>query len=210
MENTKKPFWDDTYKDREALSTFGNGQPSSEIVDIASKLDYGASILDIGCGDGRNSLFLAQKGFKVDAFDISETGIEKIKYLAKKENLKINAFLCDMNDFEFENSYNLIITHGCLHLIHRKDWLRLINLIKENTNIKGFNIHAVFTDKIAPSIDMEPFFIGLFLEGEIFNFYKDWKVMLRESCIFDDKHGHNIRHKHSMNKIVAQKISKEL
>lgn len=201
-----EPFWEHAYKDREALSTFNNGQPSSEIVDIASKLDPGASILDIGCGDGRNSLFLAQKGFKVDAFDISKTGIEKIKYLAKKENLQINAFLCDMKNFEFEKSYDLIITHGCLHLVYRKVWLRLINLIKENTKMKGFNIHAVFTNKIEPSIDMKPFFIGLFLEGEIFNFYKDWKVLLKKSYIFEDKHGDKIKHKHAVNKIVAQKI----
>ncbi len=48
-----EPFWDKTYKDKEALSTFGNGQPSSDILDIASRLNHGASILDIGCGDGR-------------------------------------------------------------------------------------------------------------------------------------------------------------
>jgi tellurite methyltransferase len=200
-----EPFWNQTYKDREASSTFGNGQPSSEIVDISSKLNHRASILDIGCGDGRNSLFLSKKGFKIDAFDISEAGIEKIKYLANKENLKINTFLCDMRNFEFEKSYDLIITHGCLHLISKKDWLRLISLIKENTNIKGFNIHAVLTNKMEPSIDIKPFFIGLFLENEIFDFYKDWEVLLKESYIFDDKHRNNISHTHSVNKIVAQK-----
>lgn len=72
--------------------------------------------------------------------------------------------------------------------------------------MKGFNIHAVFTNKIEPSIDMKPFFIGLFLEGEIFNFYKDWKVLLKKSYIFEDKHGDKIKHKHAVNKIVAQKI----
>ncbi len=61
-----KPFWNNTYKDKETLSTFGNGQPSLDILDIVSRLDHGASILDIGCGDGRNCLFLARKGFKVD------------------------------------------------------------------------------------------------------------------------------------------------
>jgi hypothetical protein len=40
-----EPFWDHTYKDKEAVSTFGSGQPSSEIVEIASQLDYGSSIL---------------------------------------------------------------------------------------------------------------------------------------------------------------------
>jgi len=201
-----KPFWDNTYKDLEAPSTFGNGQPSAEIVDISLKLNHGASILDMGCGDGRNSLFLSKKGFIVDAFDIAETGIEKIKYLVNKENLKINAFLFDMKNFKFEKSYDLIITHGCLHLIDKKEWLRLIDLIKENTNIKGYNVHAVFTNKIAPPIDMEQFFIGLFLENEIFDFYKNWKVLVKESYIFNDEHANNIKHTHAVNKIVAQKI----
>lgn len=49
-----EPFWENAYKDKEALSTFSNGKLSSDILDMALKLDHGSSIPDIGCGDGRN------------------------------------------------------------------------------------------------------------------------------------------------------------
>ena len=49
----KQPFWNNTYKNREEKSTFG--EPSFEIKDIAKALHNGAKILDVGCGDGRNA-----------------------------------------------------------------------------------------------------------------------------------------------------------
>ena len=70
-----KPFWESEYLNREK-STFGN--PSKEVVDIVQHLEKGARVLDVGCGDGRHSLYLANLGFRVDAFDISENAIKKL------------------------------------------------------------------------------------------------------------------------------------
>lgn len=52
-----RPFWDAAYRDPEA-ETFGPA--SKEIVELAAALPSGARALDIGCGDGRNALYLAQ------------------------------------------------------------------------------------------------------------------------------------------------------
>ena len=68
------PFWKQTYRDDRA-DTFG--RPSTEIVSLAERLPSGASVLDAGCGEGRNARFLAARGFRVDAFDVSAAGIEQ-------------------------------------------------------------------------------------------------------------------------------------
>lgn len=73
----KKPFWEDTYSDMNA-STFGG--PSQEIRDIASQLPTGSRVLDLGSGEGRNALFLAERGFDVTAVDISEAGIRRQRH----------------------------------------------------------------------------------------------------------------------------------
>lgn len=43
-------------------------------------------VLDIGCGEGKDAVFLARNGYIVTAFDLSEAGIEKGKKLAEKCN----------------------------------------------------------------------------------------------------------------------------
>lgn len=47
-------------------------------------------ILDLGCGSGRHTVYLAKKGFKVYGFDISTEGIKLTKNWLKENNLKAN------------------------------------------------------------------------------------------------------------------------
>lgn len=199
------PFWEEIYKDLDGAFLYNQGQPSVEIIDLASKLKPNSTILDIGCGDGRNAIFLAQKGFLVTAFDISVLGIKKLKHQAKKLNVQIDSFVQNMISYNFVHKFDLIITHGCLHLIPKKDSMRLLREIMDHTMENGYNVHAIFTDAIEPSEDMKPLCKGLFREGEIFEFYKDWKVIIQKSYVLEDEHPGGIKHKHPINKIVAKR-----
>lgn len=63
-------------------------------------------IMDLGCGTGRHSIYLAQQGFKVYATDISETGLETTKLKAEKLNLNNIEFKQhDMRDISFDNDF---------------------------------------------------------------------------------------------------------
>jgi len=74
----KKPFWEDSYKRPGKLDTFGGGKPSEAVVKAAFQLPSGIKALDLGCGEGRNALYLASLGFKTSASDISQSGIDKL------------------------------------------------------------------------------------------------------------------------------------
>jgi len=52
--------------------------------------------LDVGCGDGRNALHLARLGFEVDALDVSDFAIERLRAAAARRGLAIDARLCDL------------------------------------------------------------------------------------------------------------------
>ena len=72
----------------------------------------GTKALDLACGAGRNSIFLAECGFDVDALDIAEIAVETLNTEAKKKNLhsKINACLVDLDSHEIEkNIYDIIV-----------------------------------------------------------------------------------------------------
>lgn len=202
---SEKPFWESNYLLNDKADTFG--QPSQEVVELSQELPPDSKILDIGCGDGRHSLFLAKSGFDVKAIDISTTGINKLSQLAENAGVSIDTRVVDMREFTFENNYDVIIAHGCLHLIPRADGLELLNRIKEHTNTLGFNIIVVFTNKLPPPADLRAFHVGLFDEGELYDFYRDWKIIESKSYILEDEHPGGIQHRHPINKIVARRVS---
>lgn len=196
------PFWENAYAQLEGVSAFG--EPAEELVRLANLLPPGASVLDLGCGEGRNALYLAGRGFEVTAVDISVAGIEKLNHLARQRGLSLRAEVRDMRHYAFEQKYHLTVAHGSLHLIEREHWRSLIRKIKAHTHAGGYNVLVVFTDAIAPPDDLKDFHVGLFQEGELFEFYEDWEIILRQSYILNDEHPGNIKHRHPINKLVAR------
>jgi len=60
---------------------------------LMETIPTGSTILDIGCGVGQNARFLAQKGYRVIAFDGSESGISKARKLADEQDLDPDIFV---------------------------------------------------------------------------------------------------------------------
>lgn len=201
-----KPFWEQTYADPTA-DTFG--QPSEEIKQMVDLLPPKARVLDLGCGEGRNAIFLAKNGFDVTAIDISVAGIRKLRRIAEEAEVPICSGIADMRKYGFTTAYDLIISHGCLHLVERSAWLELIQQFKDNTKPGGINVVAVFTDRLPPSDDLKDVCIGLFQEGELAKLYVGWETILSKSYTFEDKHPGGITHIHPVNKVVMRKPSNE-
>jgi 2-polyprenyl-3-methyl-5-hydroxy-6-metoxy-1,4-benzoquinol methylase len=66
--------------------------------------------LDVAAGKGRNALFLAEKGFGVEAVDISEVGLQEARLRAEKKGLAITFRQADLDKAELpEASYDLIL-----------------------------------------------------------------------------------------------------
>lgn len=69
-------------------------------------------VLDLGCGDGRDSVYFARKGVAVEAFDFSESGIESLR----KKNPNIKAYIGDIRKLPFKkNSFDAVYAHLSLH-----------------------------------------------------------------------------------------------
>lgn len=87
------------------------------------------SILDIGAGKGRHSIFFAENGFDVSAIDISESSVEIIKNEAQKRNLKIDVKSADMINLPFEDEkFDCVV---CFHTIYHTDFSGLKKAIDE-------------------------------------------------------------------------------
>jgi tellurite methyltransferase len=196
-----RPFWEDAYEDLDGPGAFG--PPSVEIVELVELLPADARILDLGCGDGRHAVYLADCGFNVMAIDVSPRAIRKLQHNASQRGLTIEVDVQDLRDLRIDRTYHLIIAHGCLHLVEHEHSSRLIREMKAATKAGGYNVVAVFTDAIEPPGDLQPFMRGLFREGELAEAYAGWEIKESRSYILEDDHPGGVHHRHAVDKLVA-------
>src|SRR5512136_3486659 len=92
-------------------------EPSAFLADnigLVASLAPGRKALDIACGEGRNSIFLARHGYTVNGLDIAEEGIVKAEKWAEAEGLNACFRCIDMENYEFTETYDLIINFNFL------------------------------------------------------------------------------------------------
>lgn len=104
-----KEKWDNKYLKKSQL--LRPREASSNLMDSLIHC-RGTKALDLACGAGRNSIYLAESGFDVDALDIARIALDALDSEAKNKNLtsKINTVLVDLDEYNIqENVYDLII-----------------------------------------------------------------------------------------------------
>jgi SAM-dependent methyltransferase len=112
----------------------------SRIVRDYFDLATGKKALDIGAGNGRNSVFLARCGFSVDAVDISEEGLRQFAGV----HPGLNLICADLDAFDIPpNRYDLIVN---IKFLNR----RLFPLIAKGLRQKGILIFETLVETDSP------------------------------------------------------------
>lgn len=83
-------------------------------MDRIKALAPGLEALDVACGEGRNSLFLARHGFRVTGLDISDIGLAKARAQALEEGADIDFQRVDLDNYVISGSYDLILNFNFL------------------------------------------------------------------------------------------------
>ncbi len=86
-------FWDDKFGCRSDRPL----NPEEAIVENVKYFKNG-TVLDIACGDGRNSLFLLEKGFKVKGVDFSTKALLRLEKFAARNNYEVETELIDLSE----------------------------------------------------------------------------------------------------------------
>lgn len=166
-------------------------------------------VLDIGCGEGKDAVFLAQNGYMVSAFDAAEKGLEKARKLARLHHVDVNFFQADINEYELSEEYDIIFSSGVFHYLAPNCRERFIQNLKEHTSMNGIHALNVFVAKpfieAAPDSEEAELRNEPWYSGEMMRYYHDWIFHIYEEEIFDCNSG-GIPHKHCMNSMLAEKL----
>ncbi|OUJ19004.1 SAM-dependent methyltransferase [Methanonatronarchaeum thermophilum] len=128
MEKDKfdESHWNEKYK----KGRHRREDPSPFLVKWIEKIPKG-NALDIACGAGRNSIYLAEQGYNVDAIDISTEALKIAKERANKKNVEVNWIHGDILKLQTEpKKYNLI-TLSYFHIKEKQQINKLINSLKK-------------------------------------------------------------------------------
>ena len=98
-------------------------EPTSLATDLVDKgiVKEGTYLLDMGCGFGRNSNWLANQGAIVDAININEEELGKAKERAEGLGVAVNYVKADAGSLPFvDSSFDVLLDAGCTHMCDRE------------------------------------------------------------------------------------------
>ena len=105
MSDEDRDKWNQRYRE----DSYNKNNPVTLLEEWAARLPPGKA-LDVACGAGRNALFLARAGYRVDAIDIAVEGLAQAARQAATENLQVNWIEHDLDQpFDFDADYNVIL-----------------------------------------------------------------------------------------------------
>ena len=99
------------------------GRPDFNLVEVVTQLPIlSCKVLDIGCGAGDNSVWLAQNHFQVVGTDTSDIAIEKAKEKAAEANVECDFVLADFLMNAIKGApFDLVFDRGCFHSFGSED-----------------------------------------------------------------------------------------
>ena len=83
--------------------------PNAWLRDHAGAIAPGGRVLCVADGEGRNSVWLAQQGLVVDAFDVADRAVQKAQALARQAGVQVNHTVADCDGFAWpEDAYDAV------------------------------------------------------------------------------------------------------
>jgi SAM-dependent methyltransferase len=118
------------------------GNPYPELMKFYSNLEKKGRLLDLGCGQGRDSIPLARLGFEVVGIDNSEVGITQLNKRSKEEGLSAKGIVGDIYEYPSFDEFEFILLDSMFHFA-KKDREKESNLLRRI--FEESNLHTLIT-----------------------------------------------------------------
>ena len=197
--------YDDGYR---ACSCFWGRSPGSYVSELASlRSDLsGLRVLDVGCGEGKNAIFLSSRGAKVTAIDCSKLALANARRLWASSS--VEWLEGDVRHTAWEReAFDVVIAYGLFHcLVNVGEIERVVHELQRATRPGGFHVICAFNRRFQ-DLRAHPDFSPCLLEhAHYLRLYHDWVVVKSSDADLVETHPHNgIEHTHSLTRLIVKR-----
>jgi tellurite methyltransferase len=166
------------------------------------------SVVDLGCGEGKNAYTLARSGARVIALDCSEAAIANGRKAF--QDVQIDWLVADAKEYlsSHGDKFDLVIMYGLLHCLPSEESIaEIIQLALQRTRSNGVHLVVVFNDGphdlsahlgLFPTLLPHDFYLGQ---------YAGQSTEFQTNSLIHETHPHNnIPHFHSLSRLVVRKM----
>lgn len=164
-----KSVWENVYKNTPLEEIPWRLESASWFYQLVEDgvISVGAA-LDLGCGTGERTIYLAKRGFEIIGVDISKTAIEHARRFADEAGVQIKFYIQDVTDLSFlkDKVFDFILDFSALHGIAKENQSKYVQEIAKHLKPKGLFFLRCFSKRTS-SRDKD-YFLGPEVPG--------WKI----------------------------------
>jgi 2-polyprenyl-3-methyl-5-hydroxy-6-metoxy-1,4-benzoquinol methylase len=204
-----KEMWDKRYA--EEGYAYGT-EPNKFLEQQLAKIPAEGKALFAAEGEGRNAVHAAKLGWKVTAFDLSESGKTKALLLAEQENVSLNYFVENLQNLDFKpNEFDLLVliyAHFPAELkseFHKK----LANYVKPGGHVvfEAFSKEHIKYNSVNPKAGGPKDVAMLFSVEEVSNDFRDFEIIQLQEKVVDLNEGKYHIGQSSVVQFVGRKLN---
>jgi tellurite methyltransferase len=176
-----------------------------EVVRLAPRAPGAPRVLiDLGSGEGRDSIYFARNGFRVTGVDISKVGAAKAQRRADRLGLNVRFRVGDLRTYRLERRADVVFSSGALNNLPPRVREARFAHFKRQTVPGGIHAMNAFVPKpyLRPPPEMDPA-ESPFRSGELLGYYWDWAILDSGEVEFDCNSS-GIPHRHAMDVVLAR------
>jgi len=156
-------------------SRYGMNPPHSEVINACQHVES-CNVLDMGCSNGRNALYLSQLGFNVTAVDHNAGAIQNLQSIIAQENItNIDPRIYDINQARLDADYGFIVCTVTLMFLAPDRVEAVLADMRECTLPGGYNLIVCAMD--TPAYPCPVRFPFTMKEGQLSTLYQGWEMI---------------------------------
>jgi ubiquinone/menaquinone biosynthesis C-methylase UbiE len=171
----------------------------------------GRRAIDVGCGEGKNAVFLRKLGMEVTALDVSSVALANASN-AWPADEGVTWRRADIRDIELEDeAFDLVVAYGLLHcMVDEKEVVSVVENLKRATKRGGIQILCAFNSRHQDLRAHPGFSPTLLSHQQYLDMYSEWEVLLGTDTDLWESHPHNqLEHVHSLTRLILRRQTVE-